>query len=234
MKKLFVIAIAAACAIGASAQRASDSASFTLWDSEAVDQKVVLGVRGGLNIATFSGYENIDGDGALDSKVGFRFGVSVDLPIVNSFYINSGLFYSVKGAKAEENDGEDYYKQNLSAGYLELPIYASYRLNFESESQLQINFGPYFAYGVNGKYKEEERYDSDTYKDKYDLFGTDEDQAGFKRFDCGLGIGMGYTFHKFYLGFDYQFGLTNILDKKVWEGEKAKTRNFNISIGYNF
>ena len=39
----------------------------------------------------------------------------------------------------------------MTAGYLELPVYASYRLNFAEESQLQVNFGPYFAYGANGR-----------------------------------------------------------------------------------
>lgn len=233
MKKLFVIAIAAACAIGASAQRASDSASFTLWDSEAVDQKVVLGVRGGLNIANISG--DVEGsDIDMDSKIGFRAGVSVDFPIVNSFYVNSGLFYTVKGAKSEVKDGSDFYKTSVNAGFIELPVYASYRLNFAEASQLQVNFGPYFAVGINGKLKEEAREDMDLYENKMDLFGTDEDQGGFKRFDCGLGIGLGYTFHKFYIGFDYQFGLVNLMDKEAWDGDTAKTRNFNISIGYNF
>lgn len=233
MKKSFILAIAAACAIGASAQRASDSASFTLWDSETVEQKVIFGVRGGLNISNISGdVEGMDID--MDSKVGFRAGVSVDFPIVNSFYVNSGLFYTVKGAKSDTKDGADYYKTSLSAGFLELPIYASYRLNFAEESQLQVNFGPYLAFGVNGKLKEEAREDMELYENKMDLFGTDDDQGGFKRFDCGLGIGLGYTFHKFYLGFDYQFGLVNLMDKEAWDGDTAKTRNFNISIGYNF
>lgn len=233
MRKLFISAMAAFCALGVSAQRASDSTSFTLWDSESVEKKVIIGVRAGMNFSNFSG--DIEGsDIDMDSKVGFRGGVSVDFPIVSSFYINSGLFYSMKGAKSEVKDGSDYYKTTITSGYLEIPVYASYRLNFAPESQLQVNFGPYFAYGVNGKIKEEERYDMDLYEDKYDLFGTDDDQGGFKRFDCGLGIGAGYTFHRFYVGIDYQFGLVNVLDKNAWDGDKAKNRNFNISIGYNF
>ena len=54
-----------------------------------------------------------------------------------------------------------------------------------------------------------------------DMFGVaDEDdkdsKGGFKRFDFGLGVGLGYTFHKVYLGMNYQFGLVNIADKEQW------------------
>ena len=37
--------------------------------------------------------------------------------------------------------------------YLEIPVLASYRYNFSDAAQLQINVGPYFAYGVGGKIK---------------------------------------------------------------------------------
>lgn len=233
MKKFLVAAIAAICALGASAQRASDSTSFSLWDSETADQKIVIGIRAGLNISNMSA--NIDNeDPDLDSKAGFRAGVSVDFPIVNSFYINSGLFYTTRGCKSEYYDDEESEKLTLNAGYIELPVYASYRLNLAPESQIQVNFGPYFAYGVNGKAKTEYTYRGETESEKADLFGIGGEKCGFKRFDCGLGIGAGYTFQKFYIGFEYQFGLVNIVDKKMWEEDKIKNKNFNISIGYNF
>ena len=72
------------------------------WDSETPSQRVVLGLRGGVNISNM--HVSIAGLGVgLDSKVGYRFGVSADFAIVNSLYINSGLFYSAKGAKGEGN-----------------------------------------------------------------------------------------------------------------------------------
>ena len=76
----------------------------------------------------------------LDSKVGYRFGVSADFAIVNSLYINSGLFYSAKGAKGEGNveDGSGLVDVTFSPAYIELPVYASYRVNFAEQSQLQL------------------------------------------------------------------------------------------------
>lgn len=240
MKKLFVAAVAAACALGVSAQRASDTSEFSFWDNEQTEQKIIVGPRVGLNVSTLS-TSNLEMDNDK-SKIGFNVGVAVEFPIVRSFYINSGLFYTTKGIKFEDSGSDWSEKETFNAGYLELPVYASYRLNFAEASQLQINFGPYFAYGVNGKVKYEysdSEYPEDNEKVDYDLFGvaddsSDEYKAGIKRFDCGLGIGLGYTLHKVYLGINYQFGLVNIADKKAWGNGKIKNSNFNISIGYNF
>lgn len=235
MKKIFVAAVAAVCALSVSAQRASDSSEFSFWDGDQTEQKIVVGPRVGLNVSTLS-VSNLELNNDK-SKLGFNVGVAVEFPIVRSFYINSGLFYTTKGIKFE-NSGSDWsLDETWNAGYIELPVYASYRLNFAEASQLQINFGPYFAYGVNGKVKYELNEEGDVSKYDYDIFGASEDdveKGGVKRFDCGLGVGLGYTFHKIYLGINYQFGLTNIADKKEWGNVKVKNNNFNISIGYNF
>jgi len=228
MKKFFVVAVAAVCALGVSAQRASDSSEFSFWDGGQTEQKIVIGPRVGLNVSSLS-VDNADlyND---KSKIGFNVGVALEIPIVRSFYVNSGLFYTTKGIKFEGSD----WKETWNAGYLEIPVYASYRLNFAEASQLQVNFGPYFAYGVNGKAK----YEEDGETEKMDIFGVskgNEEKGGIKRFDCGLGVGLGYTFKHIFLGLNYQFGLVNVFEKEEWGSEaKAKNSNFSISVGYNF
>lgn len=192
MKKFLVAAIAAVAALSVNAQ------SISFWNGEPAEQRLTWGVRAGMNLSS------VGGDMKTDSKIGFKAGVSADIAIVQSFYINTGLFYSMQGYEPKgKGDG-------MTAGYLNLPIYASYRLNFAEESQLQINFGPYVAYGLHG---------DDGYFDNA------------KRFDMGLGVGAGYTFKRWYLGLDYQFGLMNISDV---DGFSAKNKNFSITLGYNF
>ncbi len=192
MKKFLVAAVAAVAAFTASAQ-------VTFWDNSSVDQRLTWGVRAGMNLSS------VGGDFKTDSKIGFKAGVSADIAIVQSFYVSTGLYYSMQGY--EPKGGGD----GVTAGYLNLPIYASYRLNFAEASQLQINFGPYLAYGLHG---------DDHYFD------------GCKRFDMGLGVGAGYTLKRWYLGVDYQFGLMNIYDG---EGNASmKNNNFSITLGYNF
>jgi len=196
MKKYFVAAVAAVAALTASAQRASDS-SLSFWDDSQVEQRVTWGVRAGMNFSSVTD---------MDSKIGFKAGVSADIAIVQSFYVSTGLYYSMQG-----HDGKGEFVKSAAAGYLNLPIYASYRLNFAETSQLQINFGPYLAYGLHG---------DDDYFD------------GAKRFDMGLGVGAGYTLKRWYLGVDYQFGLMDINDTKG--SDSVKNSNFSITLGYNF
>lgn len=184
MKKFLISALTAICALGVSAQ--------TFWDSDAPEQKVTFGVRAGLDIAKLRAK-----DDDSKSRTSFLAGVSADFNLVKSFSINSGLFYTGKGAK------------DFSADFIELPIYASYRLNFAEESQLQINVGPYLDFGVTG----------DAFKDDADC----------KRFQMGLGLGAGYTFHKIYLGLQYQWGLTEVV-----KDSKAHWDCLSIAVGYNF
>ncbi len=237
MKKLIAFIAVATSFVGVSAQRASDSSEFSFWDNEQTEQKIIIGPRVGLNISSLN-LSNIESQNDK-SKIGFNVGVAVEFPIVRSFYINSGLFYTTKGIKFDYSERDYSEKETYNAGYLEIPVYASYRLNFAEESQLQVNFGPYFAYGINGKVKWEENDGGDKSRYEYDLFGcadpnSEDEKAGIKRFDCGLGVGLGYTFNRIYLGINYQFGLVNIADKKEWDNGKIKNTNFNISLGYNF
>lgn len=216
MKKVLLCTLVTLFAAGANAQ-------VTAWDGSAPEKKVTIGPRVGLNISSVTGdVEDIK------SKVGFNVGAAVDFNIVKSFSITTGLFYSTKGAKSEWKDDELTEKNTVNVGYLELPVYASYRLNFNESSQLQVNFGPYFAFGVNGKSTYEYKYWDDTEKEKEDVFGDD---GYLNRFDCGLGVGVSYVIKNVYVGLSYQFGLTNIA--KDSDG-KIKNSNFGISVGYNF
>ena len=45
MKKLFLTALAVVSALGLSAQRASDSSEFSFWDTDEVEQSIVIGPR---------------------------------------------------------------------------------------------------------------------------------------------------------------------------------------------
>ncbi len=209
-------------ALTASAQRA-ESSSSSFFSTERAEQPVTFGIRGGVNFAK----QSISSDGysfSLKSNVGFNVGVSVDIPILESFYLQSGLYYTVKGYKLEEEYGDEaVYTEKANPSYLEIPILASYRYNFSDRTQLQINFGPYVACGIAGKYK----YNDDDFDDgEIDYF--DED---VKRFDAGLAFGAGMTFGHFFVGLNYDLGLTNIAKDSE---ESLKNRCLSINVGYNF
>ncbi|WP_298071747.1 porin family protein [uncultured Bacteroides sp.] len=215
MKKfLLVLVCAIVCTSIASAQYASD-ASSSFFSVQRSDEPVTFGIRGGVNFAK----QTASSDGysfSPKNNVGFNFGVSVDIPMMESLYLQSGLYYTVKGYKLEE----DGYTEKATPSYLELPILASYRYNFSEYTQLQVNFGPYLAYGIAGKYKWDDGDDDEDY------FNDD-----IKKFDAGLAIGAGMIFGHIFVGINYDLGLTNIL--KDSEGT-LKNKCLSINVGYNF
>lgn len=211
MKKVLLIAVCAVLSLTASAQRAT-SQSSSFFSTEKADQPITFGVRVGGNLSTMTG--DIDD---VKSRFGFNVGVSVDIPLLQSLYLQTGLYASQKGFKG---DGYDLKANPL---YLEIPILASYRYNFSDATQLQVNFGPYMAYGISGKLKsseEDEKFETDFFDDN-----------AAKKFDAGLQVGAGVTVSKFYIGCAYQFGLTNISDMDEVD---MKNSNFMFNIGYNF
>lgn len=64
---------------------------------------------------------------------------------------------------------------------------------------------------------------------KTDFFGSEED-GGFKRFDFGIGLAVGYEFNKYKVGIGYDFGLVNISH----DDDKVKTQNAFLTVGYRF
>lgn len=228
MKKILFVLVCAACAFSASAQRASSS-STSFFSTEKADQSVAFGIRVGMNSSNMKFSED-NSSYSPDNQIGFNAGVSIDIPMLQSLYLQTGLYYTTKGFKIEENDGDEKYSTKATPSYLEIPVMASYRYDFSDNAQLQINFGPYFAYGIGGKYKEEWSYKGEKEEEKEDLFGKDK---YFNRFDAGLGIGAGFTYSKIFIGLNYQFGLSNIA-QNTEDGYSVKNKNLSISIGYNF
>lgn len=224
MRKLILSGMLMLCALTVSAQRTSSSTS-SFFSSEKSDESIKLGVEVGLNLATLGG----DIEDA-DTRASFNVGLSVDIPILESLHIKTGLYYTEKGYKYEYEDDyyEDEEEETMNAGYLEIPVLASYRYAFSDNLELQINVGPYFAYGITGKTKWEETYGDETYEEKYDTF----DDGNLKKFDWGLSFGAGLTIADHYsVRLGYELGLANVCDDDDYD---LKNRNFFISVGYTF
>jgi hypothetical protein len=172
-----------------------------------------------------------DFDDKPDSRTAFHVGVIADIPLMQSLYVQTGLYFQSKGCKWEESYEGERYEETCSPMYLQIPVLASYRYNFSESTQLQVNFGPYFAFGVGGKYKIEYDDGYDSEEAETDAFGDD---GVLNRFDCGLQVGAGVTFARhFYVGFNYEFGLTDVGNDDFTEVD-MKNSNWMISLGYTF
>lgn len=222
MKKTVIALLMVLTTLGASAQS-------LFWDSSDADKSVELGARLGWNFASLAG----KGSGFYDGRKGVALGAAVNVNLIRSFSINTGLFFSMKGCSMNyEKMLDDMMgiaaKSTTAVNFFELPVYASYHLRFTSESDLQIFAGPYFGFGVYGKMGEKLR-DMESYdEDKVDLFG--KSKLGYHRWQSGIGLGASYTFNSHYLvGLQYQWGISDIgelLDNQ-WNC-------FQLTFGYNF
>lgn len=189
-------------------------------------QDLSFNVKGGLNLS------NLSGD-VEDTKVkpGFHIGVGADYEFAPNLALQTGLFFTNKGAKAEGDvslgdtdlvNGE----ATMNANFLQLPIHIAYKIDVMPGTRVVLHAGPYIAYGIGGKTKFEVSSGSTSASEKYDTFGND----GLKEFDAGLGLGVGAEFGPILLDLGWDMGLANLGDSDA----KVKTQNAYLSVGYKF
>lgn len=182
--------------------------------------KTTFGIRAGVNFQNLNG-KTEDGD-KIDGKLktGFNAGVNAEIPVGIDFYVQPGLLFSTKGAKAKVGDGST----NLS--YLELPINFIYKPELGT-GRMVLGFGPYAGYAIGGKYKSGSA-DTDI------EFGDQPDEL--KRFDAGANLLAGYEFSN-KLSFQLNAGLGLIrLNNRADDDTKSSLKNtgFGVSLGYRF
>lgn len=189
-------------------------------------QNLSYNVRGGLNMS------NMSGD-LSDTKMkpGFHIGVGVDYEFAPNIALQSGLFFSNKGAKIEGDASIDEIEivsgeATMNANFLQLPIHIAYKINVTPGTKVVLHAGPYIAYGVGGKTKFEASTGGLNVSEKIDTFGSD----GLKEFDSGLGIGVGAEFGSILIDLGWDMGLVNLGNNDV----DAKTQNAYLSVGYIF
>lgn len=165
-------------------------------------KKFRFGPTVGLNVST------VTDNGGGSNKIGFNAGVRGEYNFSNHWFATLGLGISQKGFKDAGGEKAKPY-------YLEIPIKGGYRYSFNDDFSLFGEFGPYMAIGIAGKYYDTKIFSAD---------GWDN-----KKFDFGLGIGVGAEYKKFQLRIGYDFGLLKTTD---WA--TSKNRNLYINLGYMF
>lgn len=210
--------------------------------ANAQDKTLSFGVRAGLNINSLS-YSGSQTELDLKSRAGFHAGAVLDWNFASDFYLQPGVFFTTRGAKSEFSEPEFNYSltQKINASYLQIPVVVSYRLPVGQSLKIDFHAGPYFAFGLGGKVKFEENDGGEVTKWDYKVFkkSTDEQENGdIKPFDMGLRFGAGVHIQKFYVGLEYDLGLSNIArtgDMYQWDNnDKLRNGSFAITVGYNF
>ena len=149
------------------------------------------------------------------SILGAQLGVSFQAGITSSFSLVPEFYITTKGGKLKANNPMTNSESTVRLYAVELPVLA--RFHF---SDFHINAGPSIAYNFYGTQKIDDA--------SSDLSFNSSD-GGFKRFDAGVQMGGGYTFHtktkRITLDLRYNYGLTNIS-----YSHEMYNRSFVISI----
>ena len=216
-KVIFAIAVVAACAVNAGAQRLR-------W-----------GVEGGLNVS-----RPINADGA---RVGFNVGLKGDLdfnPATDSWFIGAAVKLSSKPSNGHgdigwfDSDGlpavSSVEVERMTPYYLEIPIHAGYHFNLSRKVKAFASFGPYFAVGLFGH-------------STHSVFIGDGNWVGYKidnvfkatyyndamrRFDAGISVRLGAELiDHVQIAVGYDLGFVEL-------NNTLYNQTISLSVGYMF
>ena len=170
------------------------------------------------------------GDLKTDSKyrIGYKAGVGIDITIYKGFYIQPGIYYTIKGAILHTSVSGIASEDKMSLNYFDIPINLAYRYDFNNAGSVFAFAGPYWGIGINRKSENNMNGVSIENDIKYGDAATDE----FIKADFGLNFGIGYISPVgIYLRLQYAIGLSNISNtiNATW-----KNQVFSASLGYVF
>lgn len=206
-----------------------------------------IGIKAGVNFSSVMMQDENGNKINTQSVPGMLLGLTADIPVAGSFYIQPAAQYARKGYK--QATGGFYGSATnfiVNASYIEVPVNLLYKPHLGT-GNLLLGAGPYIGYGTGGKWK------SDTDATIGDIiigkkgdviFRNDAMDGGDinsypygKPWDYGLNFLAGYEFFgKLSAQLGAQLGLANLqphVDGVTREG-KLKNTGLSISIGYKF
>ncbi|MBC35968.1 MAG: hypothetical protein CL663_08020 [Bacteroidetes bacterium] len=190
------------------------------------NEPIRFGLVGGINISNYS-------SPIITSKTGLHFGgvLQINMPKVNdAMFTELSLILSSKGGKSDWGGAG---KVTFNPLYLELPIRMGYKYSISRDVKIIGKAGPYFAIGISGKSTATDSLPSWwTNNEDQDLFSGDN--PIFKRFDAGIGLGVGVEIHnnvQIFISNDW--GITRV-EKNNEDSLTTgmKTGNLSFSIYY--
>ncbi len=194
----------------------------------AQDQKVKLGIKAGLNLATLT-FDESELDSS--SKAGFTAGAMVEIPMTKKFSLQPEIMYSQQGTKTSFSDSDvtnSNYESTIKLNYLNIPVMLKYYVI----EGLSVQAGPQIGIllKANNKYK-----DNFLGYDNQESFDLKEYSSGI---DTSVNVGLGYQFKdKFYTDLRYNISYSNVFkdgDTNHFIDNDMKNRVLQITIGYFF
>ena len=171
-------------------------------------------------------------------KSGFQAGLIADCPVNDVISIQPGIRFSMMGF-ADKYSSNGNAKRSFSLFYLQVPVYAQYKLNIAEGTNILFQAGPYGGYGLFGRQKFIRKGKTQDLSDKQKkiTFGNSSSEDIRKSFDWGVGAGVGIEYNRFQLMASYDFGAYEaIFVKKDAKSASYSVdmQNYNISITLAF
>ena len=214
------------------------------WSASA--QQFRFGIEAGGTIS-HSSWELKDGMKAK-SVGGYTIGITAEYEIYDNVWLQSGLTFGTKGAKAERKDKEvdpiqypGIKRDEINTYrpmYVQIPVTVAYKFNLTGRTRFFLAGGVFLSQGIAGEYNKKWTYNEagisqnwGNVNDSESVFSTD----AIKRFDCGLNIGGGFEFGKLVLRVGYDWSLIDIVkDKAKLGADQFKNRSIAIAAGLKF
>ena len=163
-------------------------------------------------------------------RSGFQAGLIADCPINDAFAIQPGARFAMQGFSDKYTSNGDVIRK-FSLFYLQVPVYAQYRLNIAEETNLLFQAGPYAEFGLFGRQSFNRKGKSQDLNDsqKKITFGSGNDISD--AFNYGIGAGVGIEFFRFQLMATYEFGL----NQPTFYKKDAKSATYHVDMrNHNF
>jgi hypothetical protein len=200
-----------------------------------------FGIKGGVNLSTFTGGAKDTYFGDPDYKTSYHFGIVPGYQFDDFFGIKPEILYSSKGYQltyALDNPtggGKTIFNEKTNLNYISVPLLVNI-----NAGPVFFELGPEFAYmlAVTQEVKTDVRDSNDnkvgeTKTEKH----TEKKSIGVNDFDFGYVAGIGVNLPAgFGLGARYNGGFISIFDKKDTNGNdiNVKNSNFMFSLIYTF
>lgn len=193
--------------------------------STAYAQGITGGLKAGMNIANLHG-DDVEGLG-FESKMGFCAGGFITFKVANIVAIQPEVLYTQKGNKWEEEFNGETWKVTFNLNYLEIPVLLKVIMPIQGMIKPHLFAGPYFAYNLTAKVKEE--YNGQSDEEDIDEYFKDTDFGTV----FGGGIDFGLPVGKIVFDARYSLGLTSI-DEPDDGTADVKNDAFSFMLGYAF
>ena len=185
---------------------------FIVTSSLSAQGLTAKGIKGGLNLANFSGSDADIGDISPSMVTKFAVGGFLNFEVNKQFSIRPEVYYSSKGAKYEAGGDE----LTITTNYIDIPVLAVYN----ASEQFGLFAGPQVGFYLNGEMATDDGSE--------DIESEDVTSPYF-----ALAFGANVHFNQFHLDARYVLGLSEVPDVDE-ENTDVKHSVIQILLGISF